>query len=85
MDQREGGEVTLPSRMFRDPLQVLIDKENAIENRLKGCKGCSHLSWDASGEDYRQLRSRVESGAQGPLSEIQGTAIVSEESVHFLF
>ena len=50
MDQREGGEVTLPSRMFRDPLQVLIDKENAIENRLKGCKGCRHLSWDASGE-----------------------------------
>ncbi|HNK51737.1 MAG TPA: hypothetical protein PKX75_22255 [Nitrospira sp.] len=35
-------------------------------------------------EDYRQLRSRVESGAQGPLSEIQGTAIMSEESVHFL-
>ena len=50
MDLREGGEVTLPSRMFRDPLLVLIDKENAIEKRIGNCKGCRHLMWDASGD-----------------------------------
>ena len=32
--------LTLPSRLFRDPLQVLIDKENAIENQIKNCRGC---------------------------------------------
>ena len=60
--------MTLPSRMFRDPLQVLIDKENAIENRLKGCKDAVIYHGTRAAEDYRQLRSRVESGAQGPLS-----------------
>ena len=34
----------------RDPLDILIDKENAVENRIKGCKGCVHLNYDASGE-----------------------------------
>lgn len=42
--------MTYPSRYYRDPLAVLIDKENAIENRLKGCKGCARLNFDASGE-----------------------------------
>lgn len=32
----------------RDPLDILIDKENAVENRIRGCKGCVHLSFDAS-------------------------------------
>lgn len=40
----------LPAHKYRDPLQVLIDKENAIENKLKGCKGCARLSFDASGD-----------------------------------
>lgn len=40
----------LPAHKYGNPLQVLINKENAIENRLKGCKGCKHLSYDASGE-----------------------------------
>lgn len=33
----------------RDPLDILIDKENAIENRVRSCRGCAHLSFDASG------------------------------------
>ena len=38
-----------PTRWFRsNPEQILIAKENAIENRLKGCKGCHHLNFDAS-------------------------------------
>ena len=57
--------MTLPSRMFRDPLQVLIDKENAIENRLKRMQRMqSFIMGRERREDYRQLRSRVESGAQ---------------------
>jgi len=40
----------LPARAYRDPLEVLIGKENAVENRIAGCKGCKHLSFDASGE-----------------------------------
>lgn len=40
----------LPAHKYRDPLEVLISKENAIENRLKGCKGCARLSFDASGD-----------------------------------
>ena len=39
----------LPSHKYGDPLQVLINKENAVENRIKGCAGCKHLSYDASG------------------------------------
>lgn len=46
-----GEQVTvLPSHKYGDPLQVLINKENAVENRIKGCKGCAHLSFDASGD-----------------------------------
>lgn len=42
---------TLPRHHYsRDPLDILIAKENAIENRLKGCKGCRHLNFDASGD-----------------------------------
>lgn len=42
---------TTPTRWYgRDPLQILIEKENAIEKRLKGCKGCRHLNFDASGD-----------------------------------
>lgn len=40
----------LPAHKYRDPLQVMIDKENAVEHRLKGCKGCARLTFDASGE-----------------------------------
>lgn len=39
----------LPSHQYRDPLDVLIAKENAVEHRLKGCKGCARLNYDASG------------------------------------
>lgn len=40
----------LPSRMYGDPLEVLIRKETAIDNRIRDCRGCSRLSFDASGE-----------------------------------
>lgn len=40
----------LPAHKYGDPLKVLIAKENAVENRIKGCKGCKHLSFDASGD-----------------------------------
>lgn len=40
----------LPAHKYRDPLEVLISKENAIENRLKGCKDCARLNFDASGD-----------------------------------
>jgi len=40
----------LPSRMYGDPLDVLIRKESAIDNRIRDCRGCSRLSFDASGE-----------------------------------
>ena len=40
----------IPSSHYLDPLQVLINKENAVENRIKGCNGCAHLTFDASGE-----------------------------------
>lgn len=42
--------VTLPSRMFRDPCLVLIDKEEAITRRVRRCAGCAHLLLDASTE-----------------------------------
>lgn len=42
----------LPANQYADPLQVLIGKENAIEKYLKGCRGCVHLSFDASGEKF---------------------------------
>lgn len=40
----------LPAHKYRDPLEVLINKENAVENRIKGCKGCARLNFDASGD-----------------------------------
>jgi hypothetical protein len=40
----------LPSHKYGDPLQVLINKENAIENRVRNCQGCANLSFDASGD-----------------------------------
>lgn len=40
----------LPAHKYRDPLEVLIAKENSVENRIKGCKGCAHLNFDASGD-----------------------------------
>ncbi len=40
----------LPSRMYGDPLEVLIRKESAIDNRIRDCRGCVRLSYDASGE-----------------------------------
>lgn len=39
----------LPTHQYRDPLDVLIAKENAVEHRVKGCKGCARLNFDASG------------------------------------
>ena len=36
--------------MYRDPLTVLLNKESAIDNRIRDCRGCSRLSFDASGE-----------------------------------
>lgn len=39
----------LPSHQYRDPLDVMIAKENAIEKRLKGCNCCARLNFDASG------------------------------------
>lgn len=41
--------IVLPAHQYGDPLQVLIAKENAVENRIKGCKGCARLNFDASG------------------------------------
>lgn len=50
-DKQEPLTKILPRHHYsRDPLDILIAKENAIENRLKGCKGCKHLTFDASGE-----------------------------------
>jgi hypothetical protein len=40
----------LPSRMYHDPLEILIRKESAIDNRIRDCRGCARLSYDASGE-----------------------------------
>lgn len=40
----------LPAYKYGNPETVLINKENAIENKLKGCKGCAHLTHDASGD-----------------------------------
>lgn len=40
----------LPAHKYRDPLEVLITKENAVENRVRDCRGCSHLNFDASGD-----------------------------------
>lgn len=36
--------------MYHDPLEILIRKESAIDNRIRDCRGCARLSYDASGE-----------------------------------
>ena len=40
----------LPSYMYGDPAKVYEAKESAIENRIRDCRGCSRLSFDASSE-----------------------------------
>ena len=40
----------LPSYKYGDPLHVLIAKESAVESRIGKCKGCKHLTFDASGD-----------------------------------
>ena len=42
--------MTLPSYMYGDPAKVYEAKESAIDNRIRDCRGCSSLSFDASGE-----------------------------------
>ena len=42
--------MTLPSYMYGDPAKVYEAKESAIENRIRDCRGCSRLSFDASSE-----------------------------------
>jgi len=42
--------MTLPSYMYGDPAKVYEDKESAIDNRIRDCRGCARLSYDASGE-----------------------------------
>ena len=36
--------------MYGDPAKVYEAKESAIENRIRDCRGCSRLSFDASSE-----------------------------------
>lgn len=66
---------TLPSHRYsRDPLDILIDKENAIENRLKGCKGCRHLNFDASGDRIYATCSRARKvGRKGKCTQFKET------------
>ena len=40
----------LPGYMYGDPAKVYEAKESAIENRIRDCRGCSRLSFDASSE-----------------------------------
>ena len=42
--------MTLQSYMYGDPAKVYEAKESAIENRIRDCRGCARLSYDASGE-----------------------------------
>ncbi len=42
--------MTLPSYMYGDPAKVYEAKEAAIDNRIRDCRGCVRLSFDASGE-----------------------------------
>ena len=42
--------MTLPSYMYGDPAKVYEAKESAIENRIRDCRGCARLSYDASSE-----------------------------------
>ena len=47
---REVYTVTLPSYMYGDPAKVYERKQSAIDNRIRDCRGCTRLSFDASGE-----------------------------------
>ena len=40
----------LPGYMYGDPAKVYEAKESAIDNRIRDCRGCSRLSFDASSE-----------------------------------
>ena len=40
----------LPGYMYGDPAKVYEAKEAAIDNRIRDCRGCARLSYDASGE-----------------------------------
>ena len=40
----------LPGYMYGDPAKVYEAKESAIDNRIRDCRGCARLSYDASGE-----------------------------------
>ena len=40
----------LPGYMYGDPAKVYEAKETAIDNRIRDCRGCARLSYDASGE-----------------------------------
>ena len=40
----------LPRYMYGDPAIVYERKESAIDNRIRDCRGCTRLSFDASGE-----------------------------------
>ncbi len=42
--------MTLQSYMYEDPAKVYEAKESAIDNRIRDCRGCARLSFDASGE-----------------------------------
>lgn len=42
--------MTLPSYMYGDPAKVYESKESTIDNRIRDCRGCARLSYDASGE-----------------------------------
>lgn len=35
----------LPSHYYgRDPMQILIDKETAVERKQRSCRGCKHVT-----------------------------------------
>ena len=40
----------LPGYTYGDPAKVYEAKEAAIDNRIRDCRGCARLSYDASGE-----------------------------------
>lgn len=41
----------LPSHRYsRDPLDILIERENGLHKRLKGCRGCRHVVVETLGD-----------------------------------